>query len=130
MSKASGTFEVSATNELYDESPGAKLSRATYTKSFQGDLEATSTVEALQAVADEGGFAAYVGMERVTGTLGGRSGSFVLRHCALMGGGAMELEVRVVPGTATDELAGLTGTLSINIVDGKHLYELDYSLGE
>lgn len=128
MSKASGTFELSATHDIYDESPGAKLSRTKYTKTFQGDLVASSTVESLQAVSDDEKSAAYVGMERISGTLGGRSGSFVLQHSGLMVGDGMELEVKVLPGMSTDELTGLSGTMSIDIRDGQHFYEFEYSL--
>jgi hypothetical protein len=67
-------------------------------------------------------------MERVTGTLRGKSGSFVLQHSGTMNRGAPQLIVSVVPDSGTDELTGLSGTLSIQIADGKHSYAMDYEI--
>ncbi len=75
------------------------------------------------------GSAGYVAMEQVTGSLHGRSGSFVLQHYGIMNRGAPQLTVTVVPDSGTGELAGLAGTLAIKIVDGKHFYEMEYTLG-
>ena len=69
-------------------------------------------------------------MERVTGKLSGRSGSFVLQHSATMDRGAPSLSITVVPDSGTDELTGLTGKLNIIIADGKHSYDFEYSLPE
>jgi hypothetical protein len=74
------------------------------------------------------GSAGYVAIERVTGTLHGRSGSFMLQHLGTMNRGAPSLTVLVIPDSGTDELTGLSGTLTIDIVDGKHLYTMDYVL--
>ncbi len=73
------------------------------------------------------GSAGYVAMERVTGTLGGRSGTFVLQHSGTMDRGASSLRVSVVPDSGTDGLTGLTGTLDIQIDAGKHSYRFDYA---
>ena len=74
------------------------------------------------------GSAGYVAIDRITGALKGRKGSFVLQHFGLMARGEGTLTVSVVPDSGTDELTGLTGTMAIEITDGKHTYAFDYSL--
>jgi hypothetical protein len=74
------------------------------------------------------GSAGYVAIERVSGTLDGRQGTFVLQHSGTMSRGAPELVVRVVPDSGTGELVGITGSMRIIIAAGKHSYELDYSI--
>jgi hypothetical protein len=69
-----------------------------------------------------------VAIERVTGALHGKQGSFVLQHYGIMDRGAPQLTITVVPDSGTDALAGLTGTMQILIEDGKHSYIFDYSL--
>jgi hypothetical protein len=71
----------------------------------------------------------YVAVERITGTLHGKSGSFVVQHSGVMTRGAPQLTIKVVPDSGTGELAGLAGTMTIRIADGKHFYELDYTKG-
>jgi len=66
----------------------------------------------------------------VSGTLHGRSGTFVLQHSGTMTRGAPQLTVTVVPDSGTGQLVGLAGTLAINIADGKHSYDFDYTLGD
>jgi hypothetical protein len=97
-------------------------------KQFHGDLEAVSKGEMLSAGTSVKGSAGYVAMERVTGTLQGRSGTFVLQHNATMTRGAPHLQIIVVPDSGTSELEGLGGTMAINIVDGKHSYLFEYTL--
>jgi hypothetical protein len=82
----------------------------------------------LAVSSDVKGSAGYVAMERVNGTLQGRRGSFALQHSGTMTRGAPQLSVSVVPDSGTDQLEGLSGKMTINIVDGKHFYEFDYSL--
>jgi hypothetical protein len=67
-------------------------------------------------------------MERVTGTLQGKTGTFALQHSGIMNRGAPTLTISVVPDSGTGQLAGLAGTMTINVVDGKHLYEFEYTL--
>jgi hypothetical protein len=67
-------------------------------------------------------------MEKVTGTLNGRGGSFVLQHNATMDRGKPSLKIMVVPDSGTRELEGLTGTMNIIIEQGKHSYEFEYTL--
>jgi hypothetical protein len=81
----------------------------------------------LSAVSDVKGSAGYVAMERVSGTMGARSGTFVLQHSGTMTRGKPELSVTVVPDSATQELVGLSGRMSIDIVEGKHFYTFDYT---
>jgi len=124
-----GTFDVKLTPVPMTEGVGvATLARQTVAKHWSGDLEGTSAGEMLAAMSPVKGSAGYVAVERVTGTLHGKRGSFVLQHTGVMTRGAPSLVVTVVPDTGTDELAGMTGTLKIIIEGGKHFYELEYSL--
>ena len=125
---AKGTFDVKVAPVAEDKADGSTLGRYSLDKQYHGDLEATSKGEMLTAGTDVKGSAGYVAMERVTGTLAGRKGSFVLQHTGTMNRGTPTLTVSVVPDSGTDELAGLTGTLTIVIADGKHAYSLEYSL--
>jgi hypothetical protein len=97
-------------------------------KQFHGDLEAVSYGQMLSAVTSVKGSAGYVAIEQVTGSLHGRSGAFVLQHSGAMTRGAPQLIVSVVPDSGTGELAGLSGTLTITIADGKHSYDFEYTL--
>ncbi len=129
MSHAKGTFDVKlAPQGSEDTSDGAKLARMSIDKQFSGDLDATSQGEMLSAVTQVQGSAGYVAIEKVTGTLAGRSGSFVLQHSGLMTRGAPQATILVVPDSGTGELEGLTGSMKIIIEDGQHRYELEYSL--
>jgi hypothetical protein len=127
--RAKGLFEVTL-KPLTDNDPasGARLGRMSIDKQFVGDIIGTSKGEMLTAMTDVKGSAGYVAIERVIGTVMGRKGSFVLQHSGLMNRGAAQLSVTVVPDSGTDELVGITGQFVINIVDGKHFYELEYSL--
>ena len=126
---ASGAFEVKL-NPLpaYNTSAEAKLGRMSIDKQFHGDLEGTSQGEMLSAMTDVTGSAGYVAIERVSGTLNGRRGSFVLQHNATMNRGEPFLNIIVVPDSGSGELAGLSGSMQIIIADGKHSYEFDYAL--
>ena len=97
-------------------------------KQFHGDLEATSKGQMLAAGTAIEGSAGYVAIEQATGTLHGRSGSFVLQHSGTMARGAGQLAITVVPDSGTGELVGLAGTMAITIVDGQHLYDFEYTL--
>ena len=99
-------------------------------KHFQGDLHATSKGEMLSAMGEVKGSAGYVAIERVSGSLGGRNGTFVLMHTGTMARGVAQLSVMVVPDSATGELTGLAGSMTIKIEAGKHFYEFDYTLPE
>lgn len=127
---ARGTFEVS----MHPQSPhepadGATLGRMALDKVFHGELEGVGKGEMLTAVTDTAGSAGYVAIERVTGTLHGQSGSFVLQHSGTMHAGTQRLEIGVVPDSATGALRGLAGRLLIKIAEGQHFYEFEYTLG-
>lgn len=111
-----------------DVAKAANFGRMTSEKQFHGELEGTSQGEMLGAQTEVKGSAGYVAMERVTGTLNGRKGSFVLQHSGTMKHGAFELSVKVVPDSGTGELKGIAGKMNIIIKDGKHFYEFDYTL--
>jgi hypothetical protein len=124
-SHAVGTFEVKLLPLPTEEKA---LGRMSLDKQFRGDLEATSKGEMLAAMTNVKGSAGYVAMERVTGSLHGRKGDFVLQHSSTMTRGTPQQSVTVVPDSGTDQLIGLTGNLTILIADGKHSYEFDYEL--
>jgi len=129
MNKALGTLQVKINSlPTYNTSADAKLARMSIDKQFHGDLEATSQGEMLSAGTDTKGSAAYVAIERVTGTLDGRSGGFALQHNATMTRGTPYLNIVVVPDSGTGELVGLAGTMNIVIEKGQHSYEFQYSL--
>jgi hypothetical protein len=113
-----------------DKGEGSTLGRMSIDKQFHGDLEATSNGEMLTAMTEVKGSAGYVAIERVSGTLQGRKGSFVLLHCGIMAGGGQELSLTVVPDSGSGELVGLAGKMEIKIVEGKHFYEFEYALPE
>lgn len=127
---ATGTFDVKVTPQKPDNPPAeeSKVGRLSIDKQFHGDLEATSKGEMLGVQTETKGSAGYVALERVTGTLRGRKGSFVLQHSGTMDHGKLSLSVTVVPDSGTGELAGLIGSMKIIIDAGKHSYELDYTL--
>jgi hypothetical protein len=125
---AKGTFDTTINEPpSYDRDDGAVLGRTLIEKRFDGDLSAISTVEMLSAgSATVKGSAGYVALERVTGTLGGQTGTFVLQHSGIMNRGAASLSVTVVPDTGSGGLVGIRGTMSIDVVGGAHVYSFDY----
>jgi hypothetical protein len=125
---ANGPFSVRLVPQPAEPDVDAGIGRMTLDKAFQGDLDATSKGTMLAAMTDVKGSAGYVAMERVTGSLHGRRGSFVLQHSGTMNRGAQSLLITVVPDSGTDGLAGLSGTMRITIVDGKHSYHFEYDL--
>jgi hypothetical protein len=129
---AAGPFEVKVTPQPDDKVGDPTIGRLSLEKTYHGDLEATSKGEMLTASTEVKGSGAYVAIERVSGTLrtpkGPRKGSFALQHGGTMTQGVPELHVTVVPDSATGELVGLTGKMVINIADGKHSYDLEYTL--
>ncbi|MGW4640891.1 DUF3224 domain-containing protein [Sphaerisporangium sp. NPDC004334] len=129
MPRANGAFDIEGWEpETYDEREGATLSRVHITKTFRGDLEGGSTTDILTAMTQVEGSAAYVGLERFTGTLHGRKGTFVLHHSATGSAGEQSLSWTVVPDSGTGELLGIRGGGQITNDDGAHTYTLDYDL--
>ncbi len=130
---AAGTFEVKVAPPPGEKAPDpnsgdSSLGRMTIDKQFHGDLEGTSKGQMLTAGTAVKGSAGYVAIERVSGTLQGRSGTFVLQHSGTMTRGAFQLTITVVPDSGTGQLAGLTGTMNIIVADGKHSYDFAYTL--
>jgi hypothetical protein len=127
---ARGAFDVKLTPQPSDRQPeDPALGRMWLDKEFHGDLEATSRGQMLTAMTEVKGSAGYVAIERVSGTLHGRAGSFVLQHTGTMTRGTPGLTITVVPDSGTGELTGLSGGMTIIITDGKHSYELEYAVG-
>lgn len=126
--RATVTFEIKKWDEKpYDEFDGGrKLTRANIKKSFSGDIQGEGSLEYLMTYADDG-TASFVGMERIVGSLGDRSGSFVLQHTGTFEGGISKGSLLVVPGSATGELVGLLGEGSFALGHGQeYLFTLDY----
>ena len=129
MKIAKGEFNVKiAPQPLNGPVEDAGLSRMTIEKELWGDLTGVGRGQMLASNIDAQGSGAYVAIERFTGTLGGKTGSFVLVHRGVMTKGMPELQVSIVPDSGTGELSGLTGTFKILIEGKKHSYELEYSL--
>jgi len=128
MSHAAGQFEVKIAPQ--PASPGieqAALGRMTLDNQYEGDLVAHGLGEML-SVRTVAGSAGYVAMERVEGSLHGRKGSFVLQHSGTMNRGVPSLTLTVVPDSGSGELTGLSGSMTIEIKEGRHFYNLDYQL--
>jgi len=114
---ATGTFEVSLAVQKPDQ---PEIERRTLDKKFHGDLEGTSKGVMLSAGNAATGAGGYVAMEIVTGTLKGRTGTFAMQHSGTMEKGSFQLDIVVVPGSGTGQLAGISGKFKIIIEQGKH----------
>lgn len=128
---AKGSFDTAdwTPQPPYEEGDGVSLAHVTLGKTFHGDLTGTSVVSMIMALTPVADSRAYVAMERVVGTLEGRSGSFVLQHFAAGDRGEQSLRVSVVPDSGTGGLSGLRGEMDILIApDGSHSYVFDYRL--
>jgi hypothetical protein len=125
--QCAGKFDVKITPQPGDAVAGDAIARMVLDKTFHGELEATSKGHMLAFRSSVKGSAGYVAIEFVTGTLLGKSGSFVLQHSGTMSRGAAKLDLHVVPDSATGDLLGLGGTMEIEIVDGVHHYRFAFS---
>ncbi|KRD31987.1 hypothetical protein ASE35_13585 [Lysobacter sp. Root916] len=124
-----GVFDVEMIPQPADDAAaGRHIGRMRLDKRYHGELDAGGQGQMLAFRSGVAGSAGYVAMERVEGHLAGRSGSFVLQHSAIMDRGTPALVLRVVPDSGDDELSGLSGTMTIEIADGKHYYDFDYTL--
>ncbi|MHB8284430.1 MAG: DUF3224 domain-containing protein [Caulobacteraceae bacterium] len=123
MQTARGDFEVQMTPEATSE---AGIGRLSLKKTFRGDLEGTSTGEMLGVRTSAPGSAGYVLIEHVVGRLEGRSGGFMLQHFGVMDRNRPEMKIVVIPDSATGDLAGLTGDMTIDAAAG-HAYVFSYS---
>ncbi len=122
---AIGTFDVKVAPNGTGDGPIGSMS---IDKTFHGDLHSHSVGQMLAFRSGIEGLAGYVAMERVTGTLTGKRGSFTLQHSGLLDMGAQSLTVIVVPDSGTDGLSGLAGTMNIIVTAGKHDYQFRYTL--
>ena len=130
--RARGTFEVKLSPlATYDQAEGSLLGRMSIDKQFRGDLEASSKGEMLDR--------RHVrqGLGRLRRDRAGRrrcctaaAGTFILQHSGTMTRGVPQLSITVVPDSGTGELAGLAGRMTIEIADGKHSYDFEYTIGE
>lgn len=128
--KVRGSFDVKLTPQSPAEPDGRWMpGRMVIDKQFHGALEGTSEGVMLAVRTEEEGSAGYVAIERVSGMLEGREGTFALQHSGVMDRGEKRLVIEVIPGSGTGGLQGLRGTMDIIITDGKHEYELEYELG-
>ncbi|NCT68994.1 MAG: DUF3224 domain-containing protein [Rhodanobacteraceae bacterium] len=128
---AAGPFDVTLTPQKPDnpQAEGAGIGRMAIAKRFHGELEATSQGEMLAFRTGVPNSAGYVAIERVTGTLHGRSGSFVLQHSSTMDRGVPRQSITVVPDSGTHDIIGLAGSMTIQIADGgAHSYAFDFTL--
>jgi hypothetical protein len=127
---AAGYFDIKLAPQQADnpQAQAAALTRLSIDKQYHGDLEGAGQGEML-ACGDGQQHGAYVAIEKVTGTVAWRSGSFALVHRAVLIRGVPEdWTISVVPESGTGQLAGMSGTLTITNRDGKHFYDLRYTL--
>ncbi len=125
--QAKGEFDVERSVEPgCDMGDGVTAGHYRFDKRFHGALDASSVVHMLAVGTDVPGSAAYVAIERLSGTLHGRRGTLFLQHNGVMDRGAATLSLSIVPDSGTGEWQGITGRMAIDITDGKHFYTLDY----
>jgi hypothetical protein len=127
---ASGTFDVKLTPQVDGDAEVPSVGRMSIEKKFGGGLEATSKGQMLAVRTETQGSAGYVAMERVSGALDGRAGTFALQHSGTMTRGEQQLSITVVPDSGTGQLAGLAGRMTISVSEGKHSYEFEYTLDQ
>lgn len=123
---ATGPFDVKMIPQ--DDNAVDGVTRIIIDKQYHGDLEGTGKGEMLTGGMSAEKSGVYVAIEKFTGSLHGRSGSFLLCHTGIMSRGKPELTILVGPDSGTGELAGIAGKLTVNIVDGKHSYDFEYTL--
>ena len=127
MPTARGPMDVTTEAEQpFLAQDGLTLNRNVVRKEFSGDMVGTSEAQMIAAFTGTPGSAGYVAIEHFTGSVGGKSGSFVLQHSGVMNKGDAQLTVTIVPDSGTGDLAGISGTLDIDNDEGQHSYVLDY----
>ena len=129
MKTVKGSFEVDGKPLPMDEaSEKLGLMRMCFEKKFKGPLTAEGLVS-MQGIMIHGTRSgAYVAIERITGTLEGRRGSFYFAHSSQMDQGKPVQSITVVPESGTGEFKGLRGSMVVDIVDDEHFYTFEYSL--
>ena len=123
---AKGPFNVTITPQ--ESAPDAPVARMLLYKEFHGDLEAVAHGEMTAAHEPLTGAGVYVAIDRVTGTLHGKSGSFLIAHRGIRNADGQELSIVIVPGSGTGQLTGITGTVGIEIVGKEHFYSVEYEM--
>ncbi len=126
VTRAKGTFDVKLSPLTKDNETPA-IDRMSIDKKFHGDIQGTSRGEMLSILTATEGSAGYVAIERVSGTIDGRTGTFDLQHHGIMNRGAPQLSITVVPDSGSGELKGISGRMNIDIADGKHSYDFEYA---
>jgi hypothetical protein len=129
---AKGTFEIASWDEktIASLGPGAKLSEAKVTQKFTGDIGGEGSVTWLMCYVNAKS-ARFVGMQRVTGTLGDKTGGFVMETAGDFDGTVAKGHWSIVPGSGTDGLSGITGEGSFEAPHGPTAkYQLDYAFSE
>lgn len=121
---AKGTFEINMQPQTEDQMPAGRF---TLDKEYSGDMEGKGLGQMISKRI-EGGAAIYFAIEEFSGSVGDNNGAFTLAHKGFMNAEGQSLEIEIVEGSGTDELSNISGTLSIQQVDGVHHYELDYEL--
>lgn len=128
MPTARGTFEVVMEGEPpFLEEDGLTLNRVVVRKEFSGGMVGASEAQMLAAFTATPGSAGYVAIERFTGSVDGKPGSLVLQHSGVMSNGGSQLVVTIVPDSGAGALAGIAGSMEIDVDEGRHSYVLDYS---
>jgi hypothetical protein len=128
MARAAGEFDVKMIPRTAQSDDEPTIGRMLLDKQYHGDLSGPSKGDMLANHTESTGAAVYVAVERFAGTLHGRRGSFVLAHVGTATRDGQKLDVIIVPGSGTDELSGIHGTMAIRIENKKHYYEVDYTL--
>lgn len=116
---ATGSIEGKSWDEKsYSETEGQKLTHASVTNSYHGDIEGEGTLEYLMFYRDAS-TGTFMGLERIVGRLGERSGSFVLQQNGTFEGGTIKATCFVIPGSGTGDLLGLRGEGGFVAKDGQ-----------
>ena len=123
---AKGPFDVTITPQ--ETAADASVARMLLYKEFHGDLDAIAHGEMMAAHEPLTGAGVYVALDRVTGTLHGKSGSFLMAHRGIANADGQQLDIVIVPGSGTGQLTGITGSVGIEIEEKKHFYTIDYTL--
>jgi hypothetical protein len=124
---STGAFDVKMIPQEDKSTEG--VSRILIDKQYHGDLEGAAKGQMLTNGVDANGSGVYVAMEKFSGTLHGRTGTFMLHHTGVMMRSKPQLTITVVPDSGTGDLAGIAGTMTINIASGgKHSYDFEYTL--
>ena len=124
-----GKFSVKAIPQPDDETiQKIGAMKMTFEKQFEGALHSQSLVSMIGMMNQSIGSGGYVALEKVTGALEGRQGSFCLQHSSIMERGKPQQSITVIPDTGTDQLVGLVGQMTIDIIDGQHFYNFEYQL--